>query len=73
MTHPLLEARNLAKHYGANAALDDVSFSVGAGEILCLLGANGAGKTTTINLFLGFTEPSSGAALVAGKAVSADP
>lgn len=73
MTEALLEARDLTKDYGAARALDGVSFRVGAGEILCLLGANGAGKTTTINLFLGFTAPTSGAALVAGREVAADP
>ena len=70
---PTLEARNLTKRYGALTALDGLSLSVNAGEIVCLLGANGAGKTTTLNLFLGFTEPTSGEALVGGAAVAKDP
>jgi ABC-2 type transport system ATP-binding protein len=73
MTEALLEARNLSKRFGAHQALDDLSFRVSAGEILCLLGANGAGKTTTINLFLGFAEPTGGAALVGGREVATDP
>jgi ABC-2 type transport system ATP-binding protein len=69
---PLLEARRLTKRYGDLLALDSLDFMVGAGETLCLLGANGAGKTTTLNLFLGFTEPTSGQALVAGHDVTTD-
>lgn len=73
MTHPMLEARDLSKRYGNALALDALSLSVATGEALCLLGANGAGKTTTINLFLGFTDPSGGTALVDGHVVAEDP
>ena len=69
----ILEARALTKRYGAVLALDALDLVVGAGETVCLLGANGAGKTTTLNLFLGFTAPTSGAALVAGHDVTGDP
>ena len=69
----IVEARALTKRYGDTLALDRLDFTVGAGETLCLLGANGAGKTTTLNLFLGFTAPTSGQALVAGHDVAADP
>lgn len=69
----LLEARALTKRYGDTLALDGLNFTVGPGETLCLLGANGAGKTTTLNLFLGFTAPTSGHALVAGHDVALDP
>ncbi len=72
-TSAMLEARALTKRFGANTALDDLSFRVAAGETVCLLGANGAGKTTTINLFLGFLEPTNGAALVDGVEVAQDP
>ncbi len=65
-----LQARALSKSFGAVTALDGLDLEVGAGEIVCLLGANGAGKTTTINLFLGFLEPSSGSALVDGLSVA---
>jgi branched-chain amino acid transport system ATP-binding protein len=50
---PLLEVHGIAAQYGAFRALQDVSFSVGAGEVLALLGANGAGKTTTARAISG--------------------
>lgn len=45
-------------------AINDLSFTVKEGEILCLLGANGAGKSTTINILLNFIKPSTGAAKI---------
>lgn len=69
----MLETKSLTKKFGAATALDSLDLKVEAGEILCLLGANGAGKTTTINLFLGFLEPTSGAALVDGMNVKDTP
>ena len=68
-----LEARSLGKKFGSTVALENLDLAVPAGEVVCLLGANGAGKTTTINLFLGFLEPSSGAAFVDGVEVAKDP
>ncbi len=67
---PVLEARSLSKRYGDQEALSELELRVHPGEIYCLLGPNGAGKTTTINLFLGFIEPTSGTALVAGLDVT---
>jgi ABC-2 type transport system ATP-binding protein len=66
----MLKADKLSKRYGSRLALDHLDLSVGAGEIHCLLGANGAGKSTTIHLFLGFLEPTSGAAYVNGREVA---
>ncbi|WP_211337848.1 MULTISPECIES: ABC transporter ATP-binding protein [Blastomonas] len=66
----VLEAVGLTKQFGEAVALDRLDLQVAAGETVCLLGANGAGKTTTINLFLGFLEPSAGAALVDGVEVA---
>lgn len=48
-------ARNLSKHYGALAALDDVSFTIEPGRIVGLIGPNGAGKTTALKAILGLT------------------
>lgn len=62
----MLQARSLSKRYGQTQALDALDLSVAPGEVFCLLGPNGAGKTTTVNLFLGFTAPTSGQALVCG-------
>ncbi len=68
-----LKAQGLTKKFGVISALDNLNLEVGPSEIVCLLGANGAGKTTTINLFLGFLEPTSGAALVDGVNVREQP
>ena len=53
--------------------LAPLDLEVAAGEVCCLLGPNGAGKTTTLRLFLGFTRPSSGEALVGGVRVDEHP
>ena len=63
---PILLVEHLGKSFGALKAVDDVSFTVGAGEIVGLLGPNGAGKTTTINMALGLLEPSAGRILIDG-------
>ncbi|MBM0104959.1 ABC transporter ATP-binding protein [Steroidobacter sp. S1-65] len=62
----MLSAKGLTKDHGVHRALHDVSFTIAAGEIYCLLGANGAGKSTTIKLFLGFLKPTSGSIEVDG-------
>ncbi len=66
----MLEAVDLAKHYGDLVALRGLSLTVEPGEVFCLLGANGAGKTTTIQLFLGFIAPTSGSARIGGQDVA---
>jgi len=58
---PLLEIRDLCKHYGGVEALKSLSFDVERGEFFVLLGPNGAGKSTTINILLGLILPDSGA------------
>jgi len=57
---PILSVQHLCKSFRDLKAVDDVSFEVGAGEIVGLLGPNGAGKTTTINMVLGVLSPTSG-------------
>ena len=71
--NPPIRMRRLTKRFGPMLALDDLDLDVGAGEIVCLLGANGAGKTTTLNLLLGFLLPDGGEARVMGRNVAADP
>src|SRR3989454_10766025 len=51
---PLLDTRNLTKHFGGLAAVSDVGLTVDEGEIVGLIGPNGAGKTTCFNLLSGF-------------------
>lgn len=68
----MLEAIGLTKTYGEHTALQGLNLTVSKSEIFCLLGQNGAGKTTTINLFLGFTNPTSGKATINGVEVSND-
>ncbi len=64
---PILEADKLVKTFGDFTALDGLSFKVGKGESLGLLGVNGAGKTTAMNLLLGLTTPTSGTIRILGK------
>ncbi|MGI9254274.1 MAG: ATP-binding cassette domain-containing protein [Thermomicrobiales bacterium] len=66
---PLLEVRHISKHFGSVIALQDVSMSVYAGEVMCLLGDNGAGKSTLIKTLSGVHKPSEGEFLVEGKPV----
>ncbi|MFM9107101.1 MAG: ATP-binding cassette domain-containing protein [Chloroflexota bacterium] len=67
---PLLEVRHVSKHFGSVIALQDVSMSVYAGEVMCLLGDNGAGKSTLIKILSGVHQPSDGVFLVEGSPVS---
>lgn len=55
MTTPVIEARGLAKSYGAHRALDGVDFRIDSGRIVGLIGPNGAGKTTALKAVLGLT------------------
>ncbi|KFF59389.1 sugar ABC transporter ATP-binding protein [Cryobacterium sp. MLB-32] len=64
---PLLEVRGIGKTYGSVVALRDVSASVGAGEVLCVLGDNGAGKSTLIKILAGAHSPSQGELLWNGE------
>lgn len=60
----MIEARRLAKRFGAVEALRDVGFRAPKGAITALLGENGAGKTTTLKIVLGFLRPDAGAVAV---------
>lgn len=65
----MIEAKGIVKRYGEFVAVDDVSFSVAAGEVVGFLGPNGAGKTTTLRMLAGLAHPSSGTAIVAGTSI----
>ena len=69
----MIEVAGLTKHYRDLAAIVDVSFTVGKGEIVGFLGPNGAGKTTTMKILTGFMPASRGRATVAGFDVFEDP
>ena len=68
----MIEAKSLCKSYGAFKAVDDLSFTVKAGQILGFLGPNGAGKSTTMKMLTGFLTPTSGTALINGIDVVED-
>ncbi len=63
---PVIEVAQLHKAYGTTVAVDDVGFSVNAGEIFGILGRNGAGKTTTVECITGLRTPDRGAISVLG-------
>src|SRR5579863_6998506 len=63
---PMIEVSNLTKRYTGHTAVSDISFTVGRGEIVGLLGSNGAGKSTTMRILSCFLPASSGTARVAG-------
>jgi ABC-2 type transport system ATP-binding protein len=63
----VLAVNHLIREYDSLRAVDDISFSIEAGEILGLLGPNGAGKTTTINMILGVLEPTAGSIEILGN------
>jgi branched-chain amino acid transport system ATP-binding protein len=69
----LLEARDLHTYYGESHVLHGVSFHVGEGEVVSLMGRNGMGKTTTIRSVLGLTPPRSGSVHVRGTDVTRKP
>ena len=69
MTAPLLEVRDLVKHYPKVKAVNGVSFSLQPGTCFGLLGPNGAGKTTTVEILEGIHAPTSGEVLYKGQPV----
>lgn len=69
----MIDVTRLTKRYGDRLAVDDVSFSIGRGEVCGFLGPNGAGKTTTLRAITGFLAPTSGSVSVAGFDVAERP
>ena len=66
---PLLEVDNVTKYFGTVIAIKDISMSVRAGEVMCVLGDNGAGKSTLIKTLSGVHQPSEGRYLIEGQEV----
>ena len=69
----MLKVTQLSRYYGTFKAVDEVSFSIGKGEIVGLLGHNGAGKTTIMKMISGFLEPNQGEVEVDGTNLAHDP
>jgi len=63
----MIEVQGLIKRYGRTAAVDDLTFTVKAGEVTGFLGPNGAGKSTTMRLIMGLETPDEGRALIDGR------
>lgn len=68
----MISVSNLSKSFDSFSAVKDISFNVGAGEVLGFLGPNGAGKSTTMKMLTGFLAPSSGNVVVLGHDMSLD-
>jgi len=66
MSKKTIEVEHLSKVYGSTTAIEDIHFSVDAGEIIGFLGPNGAGKTTTMRILAGYLPATAGTAKIAG-------
>ncbi len=69
----VLEARELTKSFGGVLAVDAVSVTIAAGEVVGIVGSNGAGKTTFLNLVTGYLKPDRGRILYLGQDITAHP
>jgi ABC-2 type transport system ATP-binding protein len=69
----MIEVLNLSKSFGHKLAVDNLTFSVGRGEVLGFLGPNGAGKSTTMRMITGFLPPTSGRVSVGGNDIVENP
>lgn len=67
---PLLEFRGVNTFYGRIPVLKDVNYTIGEGEIVCLLGGNASGKSTTMKTILGIVKPASGEVLFDGEVIN---
>ncbi len=68
----MIKIDSITRKYGDFKAVDDISITIGSGEIVGLLGHNGAGKTTIMKMITGFLEPTNGTITVNGKEIGAD-
>ena len=76
-TEPILDVRAMKKVYDGGTrtveAIRDLSFSVAAGELVCVVGPSGAGKTTLLKCIAGLLDPTSGEVILEGEKVSGPP
>ncbi|HET9103928.1 MAG TPA: sugar ABC transporter ATP-binding protein [Solirubrobacteraceae bacterium] len=73
MSTPLLDVRHLTKSFPGLKALDDLSLSVAAGEVVALVGQNGSGKSTLVKILAGLHEPDPGSEVTLGRAPDGSP
>jgi spermidine/putrescine transport system ATP-binding protein len=70
---PLLSLRSVAKHFGKNIVLRDISLEIAEGEFLTILGESGSGKTTLLRILAGFEQATSGEVWMAGERLDTQP
>src|SRR6185369_7650619 len=63
----MIEVRGLTKRYGPDTVVDDLTFTVEAGQVTGFLGPNGAGKTTTMRMIVGLAAPDRGSVVIGGR------
>jgi len=68
----MIQVEHLSRRYGELVAVDDVSFGIGRGEVVGLLGHNGAGKTTIMKMLTGYLEPTAGRIVIDGLEIGRD-
>lgn len=68
-----LEVRHVSKSFDGRRVLEDISITLRAGELVCLLGASGGGKTTLFNIISGLSKPEEGEVLLDGADVTGRP
>jgi spermidine/putrescine ABC transporter ATP-binding subunit len=69
----LLSIRSIAKHFGKNVVLRDISLEIAEGEFLTILGESGSGKTTLLRILAGFEQPTSGEVWMSGERLDTQP
>jgi putative spermidine/putrescine transport system ATP-binding protein len=72
-TQPVVHLDRLRRAYGSVVAVNDVTLSIGRGELVCLVGPSGCGKTTTLKMIAGFVQPTGGRISIDGKDVTGLP
>src|SRR5260221_7144244 len=69
-TNPYIEFKDVCKAFGDRVILDNVSFDVLPGEMVCILGRSGVGKSVTLHNIMGFLKPDTGRVIVAGVKIT---
>ena len=66
---PILEVREISRHFSGNLAVESLSLDLRGGQVIGLIGPNGSGKTTVLNVICGYYPPNSGDVLLLGKSL----